>query len=173
MRLCYNSPMVELTTDQISDLLDNTLIGRLCMASQDGRPYLLPFPFCWADGAIYLRVAMTGRKGEILTQNPQVCFEIDTFTDTLDQYASVLAEGRIETVTNLDEKARIRTLNSAKYQRLRKGHRPGHGRQTPLEALPLCKIIIAHLSGRRNDPPQVIESQGVTDGRARPTCLAQ
>jgi nitroimidazol reductase NimA-like FMN-containing flavoprotein (pyridoxamine 5'-phosphate oxidase superfamily) len=165
--------MIELSNDQISDLLDNTLIGRLCMAGSDGRPYLLPFPFCWADGSIYLRVAMTGRKGEILSQNPHVCFEIDTFTDTLDQYASVLAEGRIEPVTNLDEKARIRSLNTDKYQRLRKGHRPGHGRQTPLEALPLCKIVIERLSGRKNDPPQVIDPQGVTDGCARPTCLAQ
>jgi len=165
--------MIDLTPDQIDDLLDNTLIGRLCMADREGRPYLLPFPFLWADGSIYLRVAMTGRKGEILAQNPQVCFEIDTFTDTLDQYSSVLAEGQLVQVTNLDEKSRIRTLNTAKYQRLRKGHRPGHGRQTPLETLPLCKITIERLSGRRNDPPQVIDPQGVTDGRARPTCLAQ
>lgn len=165
--------MIDLTPDQIDDLLDNTLIGRLCMADSDGRPYLLPFPFCWTDGSIYLRVAMTGRKGEILAQNPQVCFEIDTFTDTLDQYASVLVEGRLVTVTDLDEKSRIRAINAAKYQRLRKGHRPGHGRQTPLEALPLCKITIERLSGRSNDPPQVIDAQGVTDGRTRPTCLSQ
>jgi len=164
--------MIDLSPDQIDELLDNTLIGRLCMAHPDGRPYILPFPFCWADGVIYLRVALTGRKGEILTQNPLVCFEIDTFSDTLDQYASVLAEGRLAPVTDLDEKARIRALNTAKYQRLRKGHRPGHGRQTPLEALPLCKITIERLSGRRNDPPRLVSDlEGVADGRPRPTCL--
>lgn len=162
--------MIDLTPDQINELLDNTLIGRLCMADREGRPYLLPFPFCRAEGSIYLRVAMTGRKGEILAQNPRVCFEIDTFSDNLDQYASVLAEGKLESVTDLEEKSRIRALNAAKYQRLRKGHRPGHGRQTPLEALPLCKIIIEQLSGRRNDPPPVLDTQGVIDGRARPAC---
>jgi nitroimidazol reductase NimA-like FMN-containing flavoprotein (pyridoxamine 5'-phosphate oxidase superfamily) len=142
------------------------------MAHPDGRPYILPFPFCRANGAIYLRVALTGRKGEILSQNPQVCFEIDTFSDTLDQYASVLAEGRLVPVTDLDEKARVRALNTAKYKRLRKGHRPGHGRQTPLEALPLCKIAIERLSGRRNDPPRLSSDlEGVADGRPRPTCL--
>lgn len=164
--------MIDLSPDQIDQMLDNTLIGRLCMADRDGRPYILPFPFCWADGSIYIRVAMTGRKGEILTQNPQVCFEIDTFSDTLDHYSSVLAEGRLIPVTDLDEKSRIRTLNTAKYQRLRKGHRPGHGRQTSLESLPLCKIAVERLSGRRNDPPRLApDPEGVADGRPRPTCL--
>jgi nitroimidazol reductase NimA-like FMN-containing flavoprotein (pyridoxamine 5'-phosphate oxidase superfamily) len=122
------------------------------MASPDGRPYSIPLPFCWADRGLYLRVSLTGRKGEILCANDQVCFEVDTFTDTLDQYASVLIEGRLVAVDDLDEKARVKRLNDEKYSRLRNGYRPGHGRATPLASLPLRKILVHRISGRKNEP---------------------
>jgi nitroimidazol reductase NimA-like FMN-containing flavoprotein (pyridoxamine 5'-phosphate oxidase superfamily) len=91
--------MLEMTGDQIDERLANTRVGRLCMATTDGEPYGIPMPFCWHRGALYLRVSMKGRKGDILTRNPRVCFEIDWYSDTLDDYGSVLIEGRRETAT--------------------------------------------------------------------------
>lgn len=127
-------------------------IGRLCMAGADGRPYSVPLPFCWLEGALYLRVALTGRKGQVLAENDRVCFEVDWFTETLDDYASVLIEGRLVEVADVAEKARVRETNAAKYQRLRSGYRPGHGRPTPIEQVPLRKIIVESISGRRKEP---------------------
>lgn len=148
--------MHEMTNDEIDRLLDDERIGRLCMASADGRPYSIPMPFCWLDGNLYLRVALTGRKGDVLRANDRVCFEADTFTETLDDYASVLIEGRLIAVEDLAEKARAKRVNDAKYNRLRNGHRPGHGRSTPLGDLPLRKIVVSQLTGRRKESPAVV-----------------
>ncbi len=144
--------MIPMNQDQIVDMLDNTLIGRLAMAHPDGRPYAIPLPFCFLNGSVYLRVPMTGRKGDILSVNNQVCFEIDRFTDQLDDYASILIEGRLVAVTDIAEKTLVRAANDAKYNRLRHSHRPGHGRRTPLADLPTCKIVPEIISGLKMDP---------------------
>jgi nitroimidazol reductase NimA-like FMN-containing flavoprotein (pyridoxamine 5'-phosphate oxidase superfamily) len=144
--------MIEMTSFEIEEMLSASRIGRLCMADPDGRPYAIPLPFCWLDGALYLRVGDSGRKGRVLAKNNYVCFELDSFTDALDEYASVLVEGRMVPVTDLAEKIRVRDVNARKYERLRNGHRPGHGRATPPEALPLRKIVVVQVAGRKNDP---------------------
>jgi nitroimidazol reductase NimA-like FMN-containing flavoprotein (pyridoxamine 5'-phosphate oxidase superfamily) len=141
-----------MTCDEIDALLQDTRIGRLGMADRAGRPYVIPLPFCWMDGALYIRLPLTGRKGNILAENDRVCFEVDSFTDTLDDYASVLIEGRLVAVEDPDERARVRKHNDAKYARLRRGYRPGHGRSTPIGELPLRKIVVEALSGRRKSP---------------------
>ena len=151
--------MLEMTRTEIDRLLAGARIGRLCLASRDGKPYSLPFPFCWVDGSLYLRVALTGRKGEILALNDQVCFGVDAYTDTLDDYASVLIEGRLAAVTDPQEKARIRSVNDAKYHRLRRGYRPGHGRLTALSDLPLRKIVVERVTGRRKEPELHIDEE--------------
>jgi nitroimidazol reductase NimA-like FMN-containing flavoprotein (pyridoxamine 5'-phosphate oxidase superfamily) len=143
--------MQTMEAHEVEAMLDQTRIGRLCMADAQGRPYAIPLPFTWFDGALYLRLPLTGRKGEILAQNNRVCFEIDSYTDTLDDYASVLIEGVLEEVTTTEEKAMVRGRTQEKYQRLRRGHRPGHGRSTPLESLALRRIVVDQISGRRKE----------------------
>jgi nitroimidazol reductase NimA-like FMN-containing flavoprotein (pyridoxamine 5'-phosphate oxidase superfamily) len=143
--------MIDMTPHEIGRMLAAATIGRLCMADTDGTPYSIPLPFCWREGALYLRLPLTGRKGRVLSANERVCFEVDRFTDNLDDYASVLVEGRLVEVTSIDEKAAVKAANDEKYDRLRGGHRPGHGRVTPLEALPVRKIVVTHLSGKRKE----------------------
>ena len=143
--------MQDMTVSEIDELLGNARIGRLSMADGAGRPYTIPLPFCWADGTIYLRLPLSGRKGEVLAQNDQVCFEVDDFTETLDHYASVLVEGRLIAVTAVEEKEAVKRLNDEKYSRLRRGHRPGHGRTTRIDELPLRKIAVSRISGRKKD----------------------
>jgi nitroimidazol reductase NimA-like FMN-containing flavoprotein (pyridoxamine 5'-phosphate oxidase superfamily) len=141
--------MVEMNEAEIQLMLSNVLIGRLAMADGEGRPYVIPIPFCWLDNSIYLRLPMKGRKASILKNNNQVCFEADSFSNDLSDYASVLVEGRLVPVENLAEKSSVKVANNEKYNRLRNGNRPGHGRATPIEDLPLQKIEITHVSGRK------------------------
>src|SRR5689334_14329309 len=103
--------MREMTNAQMDDLLASARIGRLCMATSTGDPYAIPLPFCWHDGSLYLRLPMKGRKGAILVQNPRVCFEVDWYSDSLDDYGSVLIEGRMEPVISLAEKAQVKAAN--------------------------------------------------------------
>ena len=147
--------MIAMTETEIFNLLDTSLIGRLAMADLQGRPYAIPLPFCRIESTIYLRVPMTGRKGDILAVNNQVCFEIDVFTAQLDDYASILVEGRLIGVEDITEKARVRVINDGKYNTLRHAWRPGHGRRTPLEELPLRKIINGSISGRKMTPREI------------------
>jgi nitroimidazol reductase NimA-like FMN-containing flavoprotein (pyridoxamine 5'-phosphate oxidase superfamily) len=151
--------MQDMTVHEIDQMLSDARIGRLSMADATGRPYTIPLPFCWTDGRIYLRLPLTGRKGLVLTQNDQVCFEVDQFTETLDEYASVLIEGRLVPVTSADEKFRVKCCNDKKYNRLRRGYRPGHGRATPVDELPLRRIIVERIGGRKKDsaPEQAAE----------------
>jgi nitroimidazol reductase NimA-like FMN-containing flavoprotein (pyridoxamine 5'-phosphate oxidase superfamily) len=141
--------VIEMNDVEIHQLLEASRIGRLCMAGADGRPYSIPLPFCWTDGALYLRLPLTGRKGDVLRGNDRVCFEVDAFTDTLDDYASVLVEGRLIAVDDVDEKTTVHAITTAKYQRLRRGYRPGHGRSIQPTELPLRKIKVDQISGRR------------------------
>lgn len=144
--------MIAMSSSEIESLLANSLIGRLGLADIHGQPYMLPFPFCWRQGAIYLRLATTGRKGEILKTNTRVCFEVDWCAEQMNDYASIIIEGRLEPVTDLTEKKAARTANEAKYRRLRPHHRPGHGRSTSLEELAMHKIVASVVSGRRMEP---------------------
>ena len=120
--------MTEMTSAEIDEMLHDAHIGRLSMADARGKPYTIPLPFCWAEGTVYLRPPLTGRKGQILAHNDCVCFEVDRFTSTFDQYESVLVEGRLVEVVDLVEKARVKHLTEEKCNRLRHGHRPGHCR---------------------------------------------
>jgi nitroimidazol reductase NimA-like FMN-containing flavoprotein (pyridoxamine 5'-phosphate oxidase superfamily) len=144
--------MIDMTPEEIAQMFDNAMIGRLCMADSDGTPYSIPLPFCWRNGALYLRLPLTGRKGEVLSRNNRVCFQVDAFTNSLDDYRSALVEGRLVEVTSLEEKETVKGVNDAKYDRLRGGVRPGHGRSTPLAALPMRKIVVTQLSGKRKEP---------------------
>jgi nitroimidazol reductase NimA-like FMN-containing flavoprotein (pyridoxamine 5'-phosphate oxidase superfamily) len=148
MRLT-ETDMQDMTPDEIDHFLDDARNGRLCMAGADGRPYTIPLPFCWAGGALYVRLPLTGRKGMVLRENDRVCFEADDFTDSLDDYTSVIVEGRLVEVTDLEEKRRVKQANDEKYRRLRGGHRPGHGRAKPLQELPLRKLVVEQVGGRR------------------------
>lgn len=143
--------MQEMSLFEIEQLLDRERIGRLAMASLDSRPYTIPMPFCWHEGALYMRIPMTGRKGRVLQQNDQVCFEVDDYADDFSEYASVLIEGRLVEVTDVEEKLAVKQRNSEKYLRLRNGHRPGHGRITPIENLAMRKIVVTSISGRKKE----------------------
>jgi nitroimidazol reductase NimA-like FMN-containing flavoprotein (pyridoxamine 5'-phosphate oxidase superfamily) len=144
--------MIVMTLPEIGRMLADVMIGRLCMADSNGTPYSIPLPFCWRDGALYVRLPLTGRKGRVRARNDRVCFQVDRFSDNLDDYASVLVAGRLVEVTSVEEKAAVKAANDGKYDRLRGGHRPGHGRSTPLASLPMRKIVVSHLSGKKKEP---------------------
>lgn len=166
--------MIPMSRQEVEALLSNARIGRLSMADNDGQPYTIPLPFCWTAGALYLRLPLIGRKGEVLRQNDRVCFEADTFTESLDEYASVLIEGRLVAVDDLAEKASAKGANDQKYQRLRGGYRPGHGRSTPLGELPTRKIVVERLSGRKKEPalvPALRSGEGWGEGPLPPRPL--
>ena len=82
--------------------------------SVDDQPYAVPMNYGYANGVFYIHSKPTGKKLELLSQNPKVAFSLQTDVKPLHDadkaenctmaYLSVMGEGTAERVTNTDEK---------------------------------------------------------------------
>jgi uncharacterized protein len=54
-----------------------TIIGRIATERADGYPYITPVNFVYHKGNIYFHSAPGGEKLDKLSQDPNVCFEVD------------------------------------------------------------------------------------------------
>jgi nitroimidazol reductase NimA-like FMN-containing flavoprotein (pyridoxamine 5'-phosphate oxidase superfamily) len=61
----------------ITELLSESLVGRLGTIGKDGYPVIKPLNFVYSEGNIYLHSAREGEKIEDIKRNSRVCFEID------------------------------------------------------------------------------------------------
>ena len=84
---------VELSRDEIDDLLASQVVGRLGLTDGDV-PYVVPISYAYRDGDIYAHSAQ-GRKLEALRSHPEVCFEVDDVV-SVDEWRSVIAWGSFE-----------------------------------------------------------------------------
>ncbi|MBP2655784.1 MAG: antibiotic resistance protein [Firmicutes bacterium] len=79
-------------------------------------PYAVPVNYIWHNGSVYFHGMGSGKKENILSQNPPVCFTIyeeqGTVTDPVPchadtAYLSVMLFGKAEKVTDLEEAATV------------------------------------------------------------------
>ena len=110
------------TVDHISGIIDIIKKCDVCymgMIDQNNMPYVLPFNFGF-DGEknIYLHSALTGKKIDILENNPNVCvvFSTDHELRYRDKevacswsmkYRSVLAYGKVVFIEDREEKIQV------------------------------------------------------------------
>ena len=86
--------------DEVEAVLHRHHVGRLaCVA--DGRPYVVPITYAYADGAVYGHT-LPGRKLDALRVQPIVAFEVDERWDDA-TWRSVVAEGVFEELTEAAE----------------------------------------------------------------------
>ncbi len=108
---------------KIIDACEACYVG---MIDQENKPYVLPFNFGFEEGIIYLHSAMTGKKIDILKNNPNVCISFSTDHQLFHRhepvacsygmkYRSVLAYGAISFIDDYDEKVRILNIIMRKY----------------------------------------------------------
>lgn len=103
----------EMSPAGMDDLLRRELVGRLgCYA--EGRIYVVPTNFAYADGRIYGQT-IEGMKLRMLRQNPEVCFEVD-WHDGLFDWASVILWGTFRELEN-EEAELARNLLLQKLRR--------------------------------------------------------
>jgi hypothetical protein len=103
----------EITDSKILEaVLKKATIIRLAMVD-NGMPYLLPFNFGYSENCVYIHSAPAGKKIDVLRQNPQVCFEVEDETATVEgdiacrwstMYRSLIGYGKVEFVNGFDEK---------------------------------------------------------------------
>jgi uncharacterized protein len=111
------------TIQKIIDKCEACYVG---MIDQNLKPYVLPFNFGYEDGVIYLHSAMSGKKIDILKNNPSVCISFSTDHQLFHRhepvacsygmkYRSVLAYGEIVFIDDYGEKVRILNIIMKKY----------------------------------------------------------
>jgi nitroimidazol reductase NimA-like FMN-containing flavoprotein (pyridoxamine 5'-phosphate oxidase superfamily) len=102
-----------LPPDQIEDLLERSIIGRIACCGHgttgDGRPYLVPIAYGYDGEAIYAHSG-PGRKLDFMRAEPRVTFEVDEGTAP-DRWRSVILEATFEEITGDEQReAALRTL---------------------------------------------------------------
>lgn len=96
------------------------------MVDPENKPYTLPFNFGFENKTLYLHGAPTGRKMEVLRNNPSVCVAFSSNHEMYNRsenvacsygmkYKSVLIEGKVEFVDDYDEKVRILNIIMRQY----------------------------------------------------------
>lgn len=91
----------KLTTVEIEEVLKNEIIGRIgCHA--DHTTYIVPVSYAYDGKYIYVH-SKDGMKLEIMRKNPDVCFEVENFTN-MANWKSVIAWGVFEEMTKEEER---------------------------------------------------------------------
>lgn len=96
---------------QINDFLENAHTAFLGLVD-DNMPYVIPLNYVYKDGIFYFHGANKGKKIDIMNSNVNACMTIsDNYGTMVDPtpaktdtaYMSVIANGKVEIVTDLDE----------------------------------------------------------------------
>lgn len=93
----------ELNQEQIEQLLRRQVTGRIACTDR-GTPYIVPVNYVY-DGKRIVGHSTPGKKIDMMRKNPKVCFQVDEIK-TVFNWQSVIAWGRFEEITDIDEKER-------------------------------------------------------------------
>lgn len=97
-----------LTDIQIDELLSRLIVGRIGCTAHN-MIYVVPISYAYHGNSIYVHT-QEGLKIDAMRQNPNVCFEVDDFTD-MANWQSVIAWGKFEEITDAgDRNAAIHLL---------------------------------------------------------------
>ena len=66
----------------IEDIILRSKVCKLAMCEKN-MPYIVPLCFGFKNNTLYFHSAPKGKKIEILTKNPNVCFEFEIFTQVI------------------------------------------------------------------------------------------
>ena len=102
----------------IESVIRQAVVCRLGL-SDNNMPYIVPMCFGYMDDTIYLHSSYKGMKANIIRENPNVCFEIDTDVELVEaenacdygmKYKSVIGFGNATFVENADEKEKALSI---------------------------------------------------------------
>lgn len=133
------SAIVELTRDEIDDLLNREKVGRIgCHA--DGDTYVVPVIYAY-DGRAFVVASIEGRKIEMMRSDPRVCFEVDTYGTS--GWESAIAQGRYVELATAEEVDGALDLLAERF-----GRREDSRRRAVSEATVVFRVEIDEITGR-------------------------
>ena len=107
----------------IKAIIKKAVVCRLGMVNGN-KPYLVPLCFGYNDHVLYFHGALKGQKIDLIRKNPNVCFEFDTVTETIEsenacdwsiKYQSVIGFGKAVFIEDSDEKRKALSIIMAQY----------------------------------------------------------
>jgi nitroimidazol reductase NimA-like FMN-containing flavoprotein (pyridoxamine 5'-phosphate oxidase superfamily) len=109
-----------------SDLIKILRGGEVCYLSMacNGKPYVVPLNYGYADGALYFHSAPEGRKIEVLKADPEVCFTIvsdyrlvrgENACSWSAGYRSVIGTGKARIFTDPEDKKKGLAILMGQY----------------------------------------------------------
>jgi nitroimidazol reductase NimA-like FMN-containing flavoprotein (pyridoxamine 5'-phosphate oxidase superfamily) len=94
----------DLSIEECTALLTSGRYGRLGL-SQSDEPYVIPMSYVFSKGKIYLHSRGKGKKDEIVSKNPRVCFQIDSLDKN--RWSSVVVYGKALLSSDVEAKQKM------------------------------------------------------------------
>lgn len=110
----------------IVNIISRCQVCHVAMVTPEGKPYLVPMNFGFADDVIYLHSAQEGKKIDCLKANASVCINFTTDHELLFQhkdvgcsysmkYSSVLCYGEVEFLQDTELKVKALDIVMKQY----------------------------------------------------------
>jgi len=134
----------ELSQDECSILLSRVRFGRLGL-SRNNLPYVVPMSYVYHGNVIYLHSRGKGQKVEYVTENSNVCFQIDALEK--DHWSSVAVFGTAKLSDSVEAKQKMFDAFTEKGQG---GHGGKKFQREELEKMDMTvwEINIKEMTGR-------------------------
>ncbi len=111
---------VEDDLKEMTEVLKSSEVGRLAL-SDSSKPYIVPLNFLYQNGKIAFHCALGGKKLDIISKNPNCCFEVDEFMGEVSYHYDSLCNLDFDSVLVFG-KARIENDERLKLQFFEKLH---------------------------------------------------
>lgn len=142
---------------ELFDIVGQCRVCRLGMVDDRGLPYIVPLNFGFESAGdsliLYFHSARTGRKMDILTRNPSVCFEMDVEGGVVEgktacmhgfAYACVMGGGTVEWIEDDEQKRHALTLLMKHYT----GRTDAELTHEGMNAVAVYRVVATGLSGK-------------------------
>ena len=118
------------------------------------KPYIVPLCFGYHENVLYFHGALKGRKIDFIRKNPNVCFEFDLITETIEsknacdwnmKYQSVIGFGKAVFIESSEEKRKALRIIMAQYSD-RQFQFPENG----LKTTAVIKVQVESITGKQS-----------------------
>ena len=137
----------------IKAIIEKARVCRLGMVNGN-KPYIVPLCFGYSDNALYFHGSLKGKKIDLIRENPNVCFEFDLLTETIEsenacdwsmKYQSIIGFGKAVFIEGSDEKRNAISIIMGQYS-----ERPFQFPENKLKATAVIKVEIESLTGKQS-----------------------
>lgn len=122
--------------------------------SENGIPYIVPMNFGYNDNCLYFHCALEGKKLDIISNNPKVCFEMDTDYELEKvegdpcgwsaKYRCIIGSGTAIVIKDFQEKLTALNIITEHY-----GGKWYDFSEKELEAVGIIRIEIDNITGKQ------------------------